>query len=272
MARIFGFIGNRPDFGPRLLAAHKEVLSVPRGDYPTLGWGVGFYQSGEVLLRRRPTDDREIVSLKEAVETTRTSLLLGHVRQPVVGEPRTENTQPFRYRMWLFAAGGTIKDRGSLRGRFLDALPPFLRNNVRGDTDSELLFYTFLSFLHDAGSLGDDGAETKQIQSALRGALSLADRLSAEEGERPFSGDVFVADGEHLVVAHRTGPLGICSIQGRGQLESVLSSDISMPSADSTRFTLLVSGLSDLPQGWEAVPDGTCLVARATKPPLMEAL
>ena len=60
MARLFGFIGNRSDLGSRVLDVDAEALTA-RADGERLGWGVGFYQAGEVLLRRRPMDDRDVI-------------------------------------------------------------------------------------------------------------------------------------------------------------------------------------------------------------------
>src|SRR5258706_13731563 len=98
MARMFGFIGNRADLGARVLELHDSVLKIRATPDEPLGWGIGFYQAGEVLLRRRPLDDRPVVDLAEAAETVRTDVLVGHVRRATVGGLRTENTHPFRYR------------------------------------------------------------------------------------------------------------------------------------------------------------------------------
>ncbi|HEX2673841.1 MAG TPA: class II glutamine amidotransferase, partial [Polyangiaceae bacterium] len=137
---MFGFIGNRPDLGARVLEANAALLRARRTAGDPLGWGLGFYQSGEVLLRRRPIDDRDEIDLVEAAGDIRTDVLIGHVRRASVGGLRTENTHPFRYRMWLFAQTGTIFGFERLRERLLASQPEFLRKNVRGETDSELFF------------------------------------------------------------------------------------------------------------------------------------
>src|SRR5262245_23134444 len=98
MVRMFGFIGNRPDLGARVLESSSSVLKVRRAPDEPLGWGLGFYQAGEVLLRRRPIDEREEIDLVEAASDLRTDVLLAHVRHASVGALRTENTHPFRYR------------------------------------------------------------------------------------------------------------------------------------------------------------------------------
>jgi glutamine amidotransferase len=98
MARMFGFIGNRADLGARVLELHKNVLRVRSTGEGPLGWGIGFYQSGEVLLRRRPIDDRAVIEMADAAGAVRTDVLIGHVRRATVGGLCTENTHPFRYR------------------------------------------------------------------------------------------------------------------------------------------------------------------------------
>ena len=58
MARLFGIIGNRPDLTAKVLAYEGEALKAQSKGTP-LGWGLGFYQGDEVLMRRRPIDERE---------------------------------------------------------------------------------------------------------------------------------------------------------------------------------------------------------------------
>src|SRR5690349_10966272 len=124
MARLVGFIGNRPDLGARVIELEGRALNVRRRPErdpsvaPTPpGWGVGFYQAGEILLKRRPIDDRSEISLVDLTRDDRADTLLAHVRLATVGAPRTENTRPFRYRQWLFANTGTVVSFDKLRGR-----------------------------------------------------------------------------------------------------------------------------------------------------------
>ena len=135
MARLFGLIGNRADLAGRVLGSEKDALAVhSRGGQ--LGWGIGFYQGGEVLMRRRPIDDHATVDMAKAASDVRADLLLGHVRNATVGTLRTENTHPFRYRQWLFAMTGTLPAFESIRERLIASVPEFLRSSVRGETDA----------------------------------------------------------------------------------------------------------------------------------------
>lgn len=276
MARMFGFIGNRPDLGARVLESNRNVLSVRREASEPLGWGLGFYQSGEVLLRRRPIDDREEIDLVEAAEDVRTDVMIGHVRRASIGAHRTENTHPFRYRMWLFAQTGTIGGFDRLRERLLSSQPEFLRRNVRGETDSECFFYLFLSFLHDAGHLSEAHVAPEHVAAALRASIALVDRLSAEEGHAENTGDILVTNGEHLLAVHRNGTMGYRTWKGRYDVEELLGEEglrkARIPSIDSSHFCLIASDVESLPSDWTLVEGRAIVTLTRTDEPVLEKL
>src|SRR5919112_1320672 len=139
MARLFGLIGNRTDLAGRVLSHEADALRVQSKG--SLGWGIGFYQGGEVLMRRRPIDDtRSSIEMGKVAGDVRADVVLGHVRNATVGSLRTENTHPFRYRQWLFAQTGTLPSFDAIRERLVGSVPEFLRSSIRGETDAEILF------------------------------------------------------------------------------------------------------------------------------------
>lgn len=273
---MFGFIGNRPDLGARVLQSSAELLRVRRDPGDPLGWGLGFYQAGEILLRRRPIDDRLEIDLTEAAEDIRTDVLIGHVRHASVGALRTENTHPFRYRSWVFAQTGTISGFERLRERLLASQPEFLRRNVRGETDSECFFYLFLSFLHDAGHLVDDHAEPVHVAAALRASIALVDRLSAEEGHGPNGGNILVTNGEHMLAVHRDSQMSLRVLRGKFDVEHLLGEDATrrarIPSIESSHFTIIASELNAIPAGWTAIKGRSIVTLRRTADPQVEPL
>src|SRR5512143_193809 len=131
MARLFGLLGNRSDLTGRVLAFERDALRVKSGG--SVGWGLGFYQGGEVLIRRRPIDEREEIDVAQLGADVRGDVVVGHVRQATVGNLRTENTHPFRYRQWLFAQTGTLSSFEQVRDRLIGSVPEFLRAGIRGD-------------------------------------------------------------------------------------------------------------------------------------------
>ena len=178
MARLFGVIGNRPDLTARVLAFEGDALRARSNGGP-LGWGLGFYQGGEVLMRRRPIDEREQLEVGTLAADVRADLLIGHVRHATVGALRTENTHPFRYRKWLFAQTGTVPEFERVRERLVSSVPEFLRGGIRGETDAEMVFHVFLSFLHDADSLNDGADEPGLVRESLRSCLAVVDGVTA---------------------------------------------------------------------------------------------
>ena len=193
-----------------------------------------------------------------------------------MGARRTENTHPFRYRQWLFANTGTIQGFSELRERLSGSLPEFLRRDVRGETDSELLFHLFLSFLHDAGQLAEALVEPAATRAALRSTLALIDRLCAEEGQPPSTLNILVTDGEHMVAAHRSETMAHRFFEGRADLERVLGDDarwrMRLPDTASCHFSLLASDFDKAPRGWVEVPRDSFVTLTRTAPPAVEPI
>jgi len=290
MARLVGFIGNRPDLGARVIELEGRALDVRRRSGVTPGWGVGFYQAGEILLKRRPIDDRDEVRPADIARDVRADTLVAHVRLATVGAPRTENTHPFRYRQWLFANTGTVAAFGRLRGRLAEQLPQFLHRDVRGETDSELLFHLFLSFLHDTGQLDRPAVDPQAARGALRGAVALVDGLCAEEGAPPTALNVLVANPEYLIAVHAgtaasSAPpghaasveMGYRVFQGQRDLERLFGDGglgrMRIPDYATSRLTLVASDFDDgLPAGWTAVPQRAIVTITRSDDPVIENL
>ena len=276
MARLVGFIGNRPDLGARVIELEGRALNVRRQGV-TPGWGVGFYQAGEILLKRRPIDDRSEISLTDLTRDLRADTLLAHVRLATVGAPRTENTHPFRYRQWLFANTGTVESFDKLRGRLAEQLPQFLQRDVRGETDSELLFHLFLSFLHDAGQLDRPAVEPSVARGALRSAISLVDGLCAEEGAPPTACNFLLANAEYLVAVHAGSPMGYRVFQGQRDLERLFGDGglgrMRIPDYATSKVTVVASDFDDgLPLEWTEVAERAIVTFTRSDAPVVETL
>lgn len=292
MARLFGLIGNRADLAGRVLELEREALRVPPGVFSggPLSWGVGFYQGGDVLLRRRPNDERTTLDVSALAKDLRADLIVGHVRAATVGTSRTENTHPFRYREWLFAHTGSIHSYAAIRGRLLESIPEFLRKDIRGDTDSEVLFHVVLSFLHDAGRLQDGGTDPRTLIGALSSTASLIDHLIGEVGGRTgFPLNAVLANGELVAAIHRgdendSNRMAYRIVHGRGDLDLLVADDalrrVRLTDPGALRFTLLASDfaeaqLPDRPStpgahAWTALPPRAIVVATRDADPLVE--
>jgi predicted glutamine amidotransferase len=278
MARLFGLIGNRPDLAARAMAHEADALRV-RSKGPPLGWGLGFYQGGEVLMRRRPIDERPEIDVANLAADVRADVLIGHVRHATVGALRTENTHPFRYRQWLFAQAGTVSQFDLVRDRLVASVPDFLRGGIRGDTDAEVFFHVFLSFLHDAGRLNDGVVEPSVLGEALRSSLAVVDGMAAEVGVAPAKLNFMISDGDRLIGIHRSDEAMCFRVMtGKADADAVIGDDPQLrrkiPELSRMHFTLAASDFDDAPPSgrWKTVPDGAIVTMLRDGDPRVEAL
>ncbi len=278
MARLVGFIGNRPDLGARVIELEGRALDVKCKAGVTPGWGVGFYQGGDILLKRRPIDDRSEIHLVDLTKGIRADTLVAQIRLATVGSLRTENTHPFRYRQWLFANTGTVADFGTLRDRLLDQLPQFLQRAVHGETDSELLFHLFLSFLHDTGELDRPTVPAASARAALRSTAALVDRLCAEEGKGPTALNVILTNPDYLLALHAGPAMGYCVFSGQRDLERMFGDGglgrMRIPDYAGSRLTVVASDFEDdeLPARWTSVPERAIVTLTRADDPATEKL
>ncbi|MCS6857707.1 MAG: class II glutamine amidotransferase [Deltaproteobacteria bacterium] len=206
MARIIAYVANRSD---RLLEALLEERGAI-GEWPAEqadAWGIGFYQGGEVLHKKRPYRGGDPISWKDIAGNVRSDCAIIHLRRASVGDYRAENTHPFRMRRWLFAHHGTVYGFEAMRAALIESLPDFLRRNIRGTTDSEVVFHIFLSFLHDRGLIDALDVDSQAVVSALRSTVLLIDRMSTEVGAPLADLDVALSNGRLTAVACRGAPM-----------------------------------------------------------------
>jgi predicted glutamine amidotransferase len=267
MARLFGYLANQADRLACALAEEKAVLRVDQSAVPD-GWGIGFYQAGEVLLRKRPLGAPGEVDFLELTRDVRSDALIGHVRAATVGNLRQENTHPFRYRQWLFAHQGTVERFVAVRGRILESMPEFLRRNIRGDTDSEHLFHLFLAFLFDSGKLEDVDLDVGTAVDAMRTCLTLLDRIVAEVGGEHSGLNVMATNGRLLIATRRGRPLHIRRRHGIKDCTvcrplAERSGRTSKPvDHDTLRYVIVASEAPEITSGWEEVPEGSIVGVR----------
>jgi len=223
------------------------------------GYGVGFYQAGEVLHRKRPQVIREPVSFSAVIEGIRSQIAIAHVREATVGDGRADNTQPFRMRQWLFAHVGSLAGQEQLRERIESELPDFLRRNMRGQTDSELLFHLVLSFLHDDGQLDLVDVAHGAVVAALRKTTEAIDRHASALGSVPSSLTLSLTNGRQLYAMQQGFSLAFVE---RGGLPPKRDSDRPgerRPVID-VRYVAVASVRPDAaPEGYTMLNDGDIL-------------
>lgn len=208
MGRLIGYMANRTD---RLAEAltEEQVAVGPASANDADSWGLGFYQGGEVLHKKRPKSslERDKLEWRDVAGNVRSDCAIVHFRTATVGDYRAENTHPFRMRQWLFAHNGTVNGFEAIREGLLAPMPDFLARNIRGTTDSEHVFHGLLSFLHDSGQLDNPDIDAKTVLGAIRSTISLIDRLVSEIGAPEATLNFVLTNGRQMFGVRRGAPM-----------------------------------------------------------------
>ena len=258
MGRLVGYMANRHDRLGAALFQERSVVAPPPATGPT-GWGLGFYQGGEVLHKKRPQFDGAF-DWETVTRDVRTDCAVLHLRQPTIGDFRSQNTHPFRMRSWLFAHTGTISRFDAIEERLRDSLPDFVNRNIRGKTDSEVLFHVILSFLHDSGNLDNLDVAPADLLSAVRSAAALVDRLTAEVKAPPSTMNLVLTNGRLMLALCRGARLAYVERRGLFDPPADLPSD--RGALGVLRYVMLTSNLEGiaLPADYVELDQGQAVI------------
>jgi glutamine amidotransferase len=254
MTRMIGYFANQTDRIQCALTNESDAINF--GAERVDGWGVGSYQFGEVLMRKRPTDPREAVKLLDVVRDLRTGCMLAHVRTATVGARSLDNTHPFRHHQWLFAHAGTLPRFSEVRRALLDEIPEHLARSVRGDTDSEVLFYLFLSAVNRTGHLDDPDLDRAGVMAALGEAADVVDRVCGPDGGL----NLLVTNGRTLVALRRGAPMSWARRNGLRdcpvcrKAPEITGREPRRVDHESLRYVVIAGDSAATASGWHEVP------------------
>lgn len=258
MSRLYGFVINDAQRVACALYPAREALLVSSAPE---GWGLACFQGGEVLLQRHPKPVVGPLDLYRHTREQRTDYLVGQVRDGTT-PAKLENTQPYRFRSWVFARSGAQQAGAAA---VLEQVPDFLRRNIRGQDPAEALFYLFLAHLHERNRLDDPNLRVADATSALAATIALADKAAQAAAGQPVPANVIVTNGRLLLAARSGLPLytravnGIvdCAVCADASPEEI-KRDRRRTSHEHVRSLLVVSEPEKLPEtGFEEVADGT---------------
>ena len=214
MCRLFGQHAHA-GFDPSIpLCSEHNALRFQSHKHPH-GWGVAWYENGRPVLRRGLLPAHEDDAFVHAAAAARSTVVLAHVRDASIGAITAENTHPFHHGRWLFAHNGTVarwKKVEAVRDAILLEVDPDLRREVRGETDSERVFYLFLSRLRARASLHD--AALEQVRRALADATEAVTRIADPHAESPTTLNLLVSDGRLLAATRLGKPLHLSTDAG----------------------------------------------------------
>jgi glutamine amidotransferase len=232
-----------------------------------LAAGVGFFQSDDVLLRKRPLAGQEPApeKLAEGVESEAALICSGAVGSQAARAFNEQTALPFRFKRWLFAIAGQPDSLAPIRSQLQKELPDYLRRSVKGDSAAEALFVTFLSRLRDVGRLDDADVDALTSGRALAAAVGEAERAFEQQG-KPLPPLAAVATNGRVMAALRRGhPLFLGVVDGlipcqRCEIGAGASDlDPRVNSHKMLRAAMFLSGSQPSHEGFREVAEGEIL-------------
>jgi len=146
MCRLFGFRSVLQSGVHRSLLSAENALRTQSIENPD-GWGVAYYVGGCPQLIRSEGQALHDHIFEKVAAIASSQSVVAHVRRATQGARSPMNSHPFQYGPWIFAHNGNIKDFDEHRAALEAKIRPDLRSYILGTSDSEVIFYLFLSNL-----------------------------------------------------------------------------------------------------------------------------
>jgi glutamine amidotransferase len=182
----------------RSLVQADNALGVQSERHPD-GWGVAYYVDGAPHVTKSAHTALNDQLFRRVSGIVSSETVLAHVRRATVGGNSVLNSHPFQHGRWVFAHNGDVPAFEEVRARLLAEVSPRLRRFILGETDSEVVFFTFLSELERVGPLsGNLGLEETigALAATVRRVRALVD---GRPGVKPALLTLMVTNGATLV-------------------------------------------------------------------------
>ena len=254
MCRLYGLIANEPTkIECSLVRAQNALMAQSQRDYEgganAHGWGVAAYTDGVPLVEKQAWAAYDGEHFKKAAARVYAKTVIAHVRRATVGPPGLENTHPFVHGKWIFAHNGTVPHFERVRERLLDEIDPLHLAEIKGSTDSELVFRYVLTLW--------DRQPERPLVETLRLALERVVAICRKiDRSTPIGLNVLMSDGERMIGSRMNRSLRflerdgieLCEICGQSHVQHNASRSYQAVEIASEPITA---------EAWLPIPNGT---------------
>jgi glutamine amidotransferase len=162
------------------------------------GFGIGWYnldvsEVPAVFVSALPAwNDMNLRNMSHQIQS---SCFFAHVRAAEEGVVNQSNCHPFHYQKFLMMHNGGVGGFKKIKLSMLNALKPEFFHNIKGQTDSELLFALWLSSLEEL-----EAPTQAHFISAWERTLTILNSLQKEAGVKEETYlNVIISDGHQLM-------------------------------------------------------------------------
>lgn len=197
VCRLYAMRANEPTrVECSLVLAQNALMQQSQGDAEGLvhghGWGIADYSDTVPVVEKQTWAAWQGEHFRKTAARVYANTVVAHVRQATVGGPALENTHPYQHGRWIFAHNGTVPNFDRVRDLMIDHIDPVLRNDIKGITDSEHVFYYLLTRIMRH-------PELPLIEVVGRGLRQVIDWSHRVDPEAPIGLNIVLTDGESLI-------------------------------------------------------------------------
>ncbi len=269
MCRLYAFHANEETkVECTLVHAQNSLLIQSQGDATgrlhSDGWGIGYYRDRNPKVEKNVTAAYRGLHFSTSAERVYARTVIAHVRMATIGGGSIVNCHPFRWGRWIFAHNGTVRGVDQLRPDMLQEIGPELATNIRGETDSELLFHWIVARL-EAQKLIEQGGrcELSAVSQAFAQAVVEIDRRCARvDPAEPAKLNLVLTNGRQMVATRMRNTLVWVARHGVHDCEICgiphVHHDRSVP------YEAVVIASEPLSsESWQEIPDGSIVTVDA---------
>lgn len=203
MCRLFGFRSVIPSQVHRSLLAADNALHKQSERHPD-GWGVAYYVDGAPHVTKSAAGAMDDALFRRVSGIVSSETVVAHIRKATQGSMTVLNSHPFQYGRWVMAHNGDVPRFPEVREKLEGAIAPRLRRFILGDTDSERIFFLFLTELSKYGELaGQLGID--EVMRSVRDTVKLVRALADVEGDAARSLLTMLVTNGQVMAAHHGG-------------------------------------------------------------------
>ncbi len=261
MCRMLGVLCNDEDLLACAIHDVKNSLRVIDGENHD-GIGVGYYSNDDPLLMKRPHAKTSEIDYPSLVDDITSNVLLIHIRKATVGAWKDSNTHPFRFRKWLFAHVGHLAELESRQEEIADSLPDFLKRNIKGETDSELVFHLLLNNLYKKNQLNDLGLGAENFASHMQDCAQQIDSYYNSKTKPDYA--IMATNGQIMAGVCRGIPVHYSHREGILECPLHDQSEQQLHIHGRFRSIMLGAAMSDPGHQWREVTDGSLISVTKT--------
>lgn len=225
----------------------REGATETNGD----GFGVGWYGERDmpgVYKDIRPAwNDANLRALATQIES---HLFFVHLRAATGTAIQRTNCHPFQYRNWLFVHNGAVREFEKVKRDLVFAVAPELFNEIKGSSDSEILFYLALTF-----GMAED------VAGGVARMVGFVEQVGRKHGvEHPLQMTLGISDGERLHGFRYSSEGESRSLYYSDSIEAVKDIAPRAHEFSSDARAIVSEPLSDLKEVWIAVEESSSIM------------